>query len=150
MEQTTTTTTTQIQPVAPQGKGMATAGFVISLIALVFYFVIAIAVAAQALMGGGYALGIFWIVLSLVGTGLCVMGMMQLGKTGGKRGLAIAGMICGLIALILTTMLVMGIGKMQSAGTDMGDKWKEAIEQSGQQMQSEMNQATDTVQGEAH
>ena len=52
MEETNTT------PTAPQGKGMAVAGFVISLVALIFYFIIAVAVAAQAIMGGGFGLGV--------------------------------------------------------------------------------------------
>lgn len=95
-------TTTQ----KPQGKGMAVAGFVIALVALVFYVFVATAVTFAAALGGGYGLGIFWLVLSLAGTGLCVMGMMKLGKTGGKKGLAIAGMIIGIIAVVLTTMLV--------------------------------------------
>jgi len=149
MEQTTTTTTTTIQPGTPQGKGMAVAGFVISLVALVFYFVIAGIVALQALAGGGYGLGIFWLILSLLGTGLSVMGMMKLSKTGGKKGLAIAGMVIGLVAVVLTLLLVMGISKAQQAGNEFGDKFKDAMEQSTQQMQSEMNQAMDSLQGEA-
>lgn len=138
-------TTTQ----KPEGKGMAVAGFVISLVALVFYVFVATAVTFAAALGGGYGLGIFWLVLSLAGTGLCVMGMMKLGKTGGKKGLAIAGMIVGIIAVVLTTMLVMSIGKIQAAGGEMGDKFKEAMEQSAEQMKEEMNQAIDSVQQEA-
>jgi hypothetical protein len=138
-------TTTQ----KPEGKGMAVAGFVISLVGLVFYFVIAGIVALQALAGGGYGLGIFWLVLTLAGTGLSVMGMMKLGKTGGKKGLAIAGMIIGIVALILTALLVMGISKAQQAGGEFGDKFKEAMEQSAEQMKEDMNQAIDSVQQEA-
>lgn len=138
-------TTTQ----KPEGKGMAVAGFVIALVALVFYVFVATAVTFAAALGGGYGLGIFWLVLSLAGTGLCVMGMMKLGKTGGKRGLAIAGMIVGIVAVILTTMLVMGISKIQAAGGEMGDKFKEAMEQSAEQMKIEMNQAIDSIQEES-
>ncbi len=131
MEQTTTT-----QPTAPQGKGMAVAGFVLSLVGLIFYFVIAVAVAAQAILGGGYGLGIFWLILCLAGTVLCVMGMMKLGKTGGKKGLAIAGMIIGIIAVILTALLVMGIGKMQDAGGQYGDQFKEEMNKAMQESQA--------------
>lgn len=120
MEENNTTT-----PVAPQGKGMAVAGFVIALVGLVFYFLIAVAVGAQAMFGGGYGLGIFWLVLCLAGTLLSVMGMMKLGKTGGKKGLGIAGMIIGIIATIMTLLLVMGIGKVHEAA---GDKIGEAFE----------------------
>ncbi|MGZ4035400.1 MAG: hypothetical protein ACXVPU_01685 [Bacteroidia bacterium] len=128
MEQTTQT------PQTPQGKGMAVAGFVISLVGLVLYFIIAGIVALQALAGGGYGLGIFWLVLCLLGTGLSVMGMMKLGKTGGKKGLSIAGMIIGLVAVILTLLLVMGISKAQQAGSAFGDQLKDAMSTGMQQM----------------
>jgi hypothetical protein len=135
-------TTTQ----KPQGKGMAVAGFVIALVALVFYIFVATAVTFAAALGGGYGLGIFWLVLSLAGTALSILGVMKLGKTGGKKGLGIAGAVIGAVALILTTMLVMSIGKIQSAGGEMGDKFKEAMEQG---MKEGMNQAIDSVQQEA-
>jgi predicted anti-sigma-YlaC factor YlaD len=115
----------------PQGKGMAIAGFVLALVAFVFYWIIAGVVAVQAALGGGYGLGIFWLILSLAATGLSVMGMMKLGKTGGKKGLAITGMIIGLVALVLTALLVMGIGKIQDeaskAGSDFSNKMEEAL-----------------------
>lgn len=115
----------------PQGKGLAVAGFVIALVALVFYFIIAGVVTVQAALGGGYGLGIFWLILSLAGTAMCVMGMMKLGKTGGKKGLAIAGMIIGLVALILSALLVMGIGAIQEEakkqGSDFSNKLEEAM-----------------------
>lgn len=83
MEQTTQT---------PQGKGMAVAGFVISLVGLVLYIPVAGIVGIAALAGGGYGLGISWLVICLAGAALSIMGMMKLGKTGGKKGLGIAGM----------------------------------------------------------
>ncbi len=111
----------------PQGKGMGTAGFVISLIALVLYFVIAIVVAGQALFGGGYGLGIFWLVFSLLGAGLSVMGLLKLSKTGGKKGLAISGMVLGTVAVLLTVSLVLGIGKVQSAGNEFGEQLQSSM-----------------------
>ena len=98
------------------------------------YFIIAGIVALQALAGGGYGLGIFWLLLCLAGTGLSVMGMMKLGKTGGKKGLSIAGMIIGIVAVILTLLLVMGISKAQQAGDEFGAKFKDAMETGMQQM----------------
>lgn len=136
MEQTTQT---------PQGKGMAVAGFVIALVALVFYIFVAGAVTVQAALGGGYGLGIFWLVLSLAGTGLCVMGMMKLGKTGGKKGLAIAGMIVGIVAVILTTMLVMSIGKIQETSSQFGDQFKEEMNKAMEQAGAEMEHALDSA-----
>ena len=141
--------TTQTQK--PEGKGMAVAGFVISLVGLVFYFIIAGIVAVSALVGGGYGLGIFWLILCLAGTGLSVMGMMKLGKSGGKKGLAVAGMIIGIIAVIMTAMLVMGIGKMQAAGGAFGDELKKGIENLDtaklrQEMEAAMQNVTDSVE----
>ena len=136
----------------PQGKGMGVAGFVISLIALLLYIVIAGIVTVQAALGGGYGLGIFWLVLCLAGTGLSIMGMMKLGKTGGKKGLSIAGMILGLIATVLTLLLVMGISKVQQAGDEFGDKFKDAMEQGLNQsldsLNNEMNKSLDSLGNE--
>ena len=128
---------------------MAIAGFVLALVALVFYVIVAAAVTFSAALGGGYGLGIFWLVLSLGGTILSVIGMMKLGKTGGKKGLAMAGMIIGIIAVILTTMLVMSISKIQSQTGALGDQFKEAMEKGAEEMKTEMNQVIDSVQQEA-
>ncbi len=126
-------TTTQ-----PQGKKLAVAGFIISLIALIGYFIVAITVAVQAALGGGYGLGIFWLLFSLAGTALCVMGIMKLGKNGGKKGLAIAGIVLGLIATILTIMLISGISDIQKSGAELGGDLKESFEQG-------LNEMTDTA-----
>jgi len=119
----------QTTPTAPQGKGMAIAGFVISLVGLVFYFIIAGIVGLAAVLGGGYGLGIFWLILCLAGTLLSAMGMMKLGKTGGKKGLGIAGLVIGLVATIMTLMLVMGISKIhEQVGDKVNDAGKEFLE----------------------
>jgi hypothetical protein len=134
MEQTTQT---------PQGKGMGVAGFVISLVALVLYIFIAGVVALQAALGGGYGLGIFWLVLSLLGTLLSVMGMMKLGKTGGKKGLAITGMILGIVSTLLSAWLVIGIGAIQEKSAMIGNEFKDAFEQG-------MNQSLDSLQNQVN
>lgn len=120
MEQTT-------QLTKPEGKKMAIAGFVISLVTLIFYFIIAAIVATQAVLGGGYGLGIFWLLLSVGSVGLCVVGMMKLNKTGGKKGLAITGMIVGLVATVLTIMLVTRISDMQQAGADFKSSFEQGV-----------------------
>ena len=144
MENTNTDQKTQ-----PQGKGMGTAGFVISLIGLVFYLVIAFFVAAAAVLGGGYGLSIFWLIVCLSGTILSIMGMIKLGKTGGKRGLAITGMILGIVATIFSAMLVMGVDKMQHVGSDFGDKFHDAMNQAGKNMTDSlakgMHDAADSI-----
>lgn len=137
----------------PQGKGLGVAGFVISLVALVLYFIVSPIVLVQAALGGGWGLGIFWLILSLLGTALSVMGMMKLGKTGGKKGLSIAGMVIGIVAVILTALLVMGISNAQKAGEEFGNEFKNAMEQGINQsldsLNTEMNKALDSLDNAA-
>jgi hypothetical protein len=114
-------TTTQ----KPEGKGLGVAGFVISLVALVLWIVVSGIAVAAAMLGGGMGLSIFWLILSLLGTGLSVLGMMKLGKTGGKRGLAITGMVLGIVATILSVTTVMGVSKVHA---EVGDVGKELLE----------------------
>jgi hypothetical protein len=147
MEQNNTTTAP-----APQGKGMGVAGFVISLIALVFWFIIAGICAVSALVGGGMGLAMFWLVLSLLGAGLSVMGMMKLGKTGGKKGLAITGMILGIVAVILSIMTIMGVSETKAkVGDKFGDALKNGMEALSdtaklrETINNAVQQATDTL-----
>lgn len=107
--------------VKPQGKGMAVAGFVISLVAIVFAAIVFGSVAINVGLGGGMGFGYFWVVLCLLSVILCSMGMMKLGKTGGKRGLAIAGLVIGLVALIWSVMLLVGINAVSSELHNNGD-----------------------------
>ena len=140
MEQNTTQT--------PQGKGMGVAGFVISLIALVFWFIVAPICTIAAAVGGGMGLAMFWIILSLLGAGLSVMGMMKLGKTGGKKGLAITGMILGIVAVILSIMTIMGVSKIKAAGGDkLGDAFKEGMQALSDtaKLRETMNNAMESV-----
>lgn len=97
--------------VKPEGKGMGIAGFVISLVALLFSPIVFASVALSVGLGGGMSFGYFWVVVCLLSVILSVMGMIKLGKTGGKRGLAIAGMIIGIVALIWSVMLLMGVNE---------------------------------------
>lgn len=97
--------------VKPQGKGMGIAGFVISLVALIFSPIVFASVALSVGLGGGMGFGYFWIVVCLLSVALSVMGMMKLGKTGGKRGLAITGMIIGIVATIWSLLLLTGVNE---------------------------------------
>ena len=91
-----------------------------------------------AALGGGTGLSIFWLVLSLTGTILSVMGMMKLGKTGGKKGLATTGMILGIIAILTSAWLVFAVGKVHDKAGDLGDKFKNAMEK-------ELNKGMDSL-----
>lgn len=139
MEQTNNTSQ------APQGKGMGVAGFVISLVALVLFWIISPIAMLAALAGGGMGLAGFWLVISIVGTLLSVMGMMKLGKTGGKKGLATTGMILGIVAVILSVWLIMGVN---TAHKTVGDVGKEFLNQMEQGMKEGMEQAMDSLQSQ--
>ena len=98
----------------PQGKGLAITGFILATVGLVFNAF----VMAAAILSGNKGLAWFWVILCVAGAGLSAMGMMKLGKTGGKKGLAIAGLIIGLIAAIWSVMSAMAVGE---AADIMGD-----------------------------
>jgi hypothetical protein len=111
----------------PQGKGLGVAGFVLSLVGLIFTGMVFAFVAASMMTGGGKGLAYFWIVVCLASVVLSVMGMMKLGKTGGKKGLAIAGMIIGIIATVWSVILLMGLSIVESTAMDAlnGTEWDE-------------------------
>jgi len=75
------------------------------------------------------------------------MGMMKLGKTGGKRGLAIAGLIVGLVAVIMTVLLVMGIGKVQEKAAEAAPGLRDAFENAldTAKLNETMRQAMDSL-----
>jgi hypothetical protein len=120
----------------PQGKGLAVTGFVLSLVALLFgwivYGIITANAIASAALGqeAGMGLGYFWIVLTLASVVLSIMGMMKLGKTGGKKGMGIAGMIIGIVALIWTVMMHLGVGAAVDAANANQSTLQDAFEQS--------------------
>jgi hypothetical protein len=115
--------------VQPQGKGLAIGGFILSLVGLIFAGMIFVMTAASMATGGGKGLGYFWLVLCLASVILSVMGMMKLGKTGGKKGLAIAGMIIGIVASIWSIVLLMGLSAAESMVGDEFNELNEALEE---------------------
>ena len=101
---------------APQGKGLAIGGFVLSLVGLIFSsWVAALTVVnmAESLREtgeiGGKGLMYFWMVLCIASVVLSAMGMSKLGKTGGKKGLAIAGLVIGIVAVLYALLLLTGL-----------------------------------------
>lgn len=83
-----------------QGKGQATGGFILSLVGMVVPFNF-IAIAAGTMVVTYIALA-----LCIVSVILCAMAMGKLKKTGGKRGLAIAGLIVGLAATVWMALAI--------------------------------------------
>lgn len=91
----------------PEGKGLAVSGFVIALVGLVLN----VPVMAAALLSGSKGLGYFWVIFCALGLILSVLGMKKLGETGGKKGLAIAGLVIGIVAVVWSLMGAMAIGE---------------------------------------
>ena len=83
--------------VQPQGKQMGVAGFVLAIATLVLSSWIAAMAAASIIMGGSAWLMYVWLVLAIISVVLSAMGMSKLGKTGGKKGLAVAGLVIGIV-----------------------------------------------------
>lgn len=108
---------------APQGKGQALTGFILALVALVFSSIIAGVATAMIATGGSPWLMYVWDVLAIVSIVLSGMGMAKLGKTGGKKGLGIAGLIIGIVALVWCIVLTLGLSAIDSgvdaAGGDL-------------------------------
>jgi len=120
MEHTINTSTTNA------GKGLGVSGFVIALVALVLWIFVSGAAVLSAVAGGGMGLAIFWIILSSLGAGLSLMGLMKALKGGGKKGLAITGIVLGLLATILSVRTVFAVKEahsiMNGMGTELIDK----------------------------
>lgn len=131
------------------GKGLSVSGFVIALVALVLWVVIAGMASLAAIAGGGMGLAIFWLIFSLLGTGLSVMGVMAASKANGKKGLGIAGLVIGLVATILSVTTVLGVKKVHDT---VGDAGKELMENLGdtaklrESLQNMIEQAVDSTQ----
>lgn len=139
MEETNNTTPTNA------GKGMGVAGFVISLVALVIYFIVAPIAGLAAFAGGGMGLAIFWTILSAVGLVLSIMGFMKAKNGGGKKGLAIAGLVIGIIATIMSVRLVFAVKVIHDTAGDIG---KEFLNKMGEGMKEGLEQAMDSVKSE--
>lgn len=108
----------------PQGKSMGVAGFILSLVTLLFSSWIAVIATASMIAGGSPWLMYFWLALAIAGVVLSAMGMSKLGKTGGKKGLAIAGLVIGIISVIYCLMLSAGL----SAAASVTDNYMENVE----------------------
>ena len=98
----------------PQGKQMGVAGFVLALVTLI----LSTWIAGVAIVGGSVWLMYFWLVLAIASVVLSAMGMSKLGKTGGKKGLAIAGLVIGIVSVIYCLILSAGMAAAASAIND--------------------------------
>lgn len=97
--------TTNVNSSAPQGKGAAVSGFILSLIGIVVPFNV------LAVLAGSAFVAYFGLVLCLASVVLCAMAMGKLKRTGGKRGLAVAGLVIGLVASVWSLLAVVSINE---------------------------------------
>lgn len=127
-----------------QGKQAGIAGFVLALVTLIFSSWIAAIAAASIIQGGSGWVMYLWLVLALASVVLSAMGMSKLGKSGGKKGLAIAGLVIGIVSVIWSGILVAGLS-VASSGIDTlqnSEEWQEAMDQlENTDWEQEMNDA---------
>ncbi|HWY11132.1 MAG TPA: hypothetical protein VN026_07400 [Bacteroidia bacterium] len=129
------------------GKGLGVAGFVIALVALVLWIFISGAAVLSAVTGGGMGLAIFWIIVSVLGTALSVMGFMKAKSGNGKKGLAITGLILGLIATGLSVRTVFAVKEAHAIMAGMGDAGKEMMSKMEEGLKN-LNTTVDSLQKE--
>lgn len=94
----------------PQGKGLAVGGFILSLVGLLFTGLIGVIALGMVATGGSPWLAYFWVVLCIASVIMSAMGMTKLGKSGGKKGLGIAGLIIGIVATVWSIFMAIGLG----------------------------------------
>ena len=112
---------------AVQGKGLAITGFVLALAGLLLNNVMfGIAVVSIGLGGSGWIMYL-WLVVNIAGLILSIMGMSKLKKTGGKRGLAIAGMIVGIVGTVWAIIIVLGMAAAAKLSTDFESRIQNEI-----------------------
>lgn len=90
MDQTTPTPTPTPPPFVPMpnnGKGLGMAGLIVGIVALLFSFIPCV--------------GMYAVLPAVVAIILSAISMSQSSKIGSPKGMATAGLICGIIALII-------------------------------------------------
>ncbi|MBI3511918.1 MAG: hypothetical protein HY064_14760 [Bacteroidetes bacterium] len=120
------------------GKGLGMTGFILALLTLVGGFVVGgIAVVSAAATGGGMILGIVWAVLALIATILSFMGMSKSKAAGHKAGIAMAGLIIGIAAVLYAAYICYAVHLAQGLHGAFGsviDAADSAIHHAGDSM----------------
>lgn len=114
-----------------QGKQMGIAGFVLALVTLVLSSWIAAIAVASIVTGGSAWLMYLWLVLAIVSVVLSGMAMSKLGKSGGKKGLAVAGLVIGIVSVVWCAILTAGLSVAASASDTLSNsqEWQDAMDQ---------------------
>lgn len=102
-----------------EGKTMGIAGFVLALVTLIFSSWVAAASVAMMISGGSGWLMYLWLVLALASIVISVMGMSKSKRSGGKRGLAIAGMVIGIVSSVYCLILALGLSAAASMSSSL-------------------------------
>lgn len=110
------------------GKGLGVSGFVLGLVGLVVGLVIYFVCAAAALLGGGMGLAIFWTILSAAGLVLSFMGSSKAKAAGFQPGLAMGGIVLGILALLLSLFTIYTVYKVHNEVGTHVDDFKNAME----------------------
>lgn len=105
-----------------QGKQMGIAGFVLAVATLILSSWIAAIAVASIITGGSGWLMYVWLVLAIVSVVLSAMAMSKLGKSGGKKGLAVAGLVVGIVSTVWCGILVAGMSVAASTAGHMSDQ----------------------------
>lgn len=128
MEQNNTTT-----PAGNNGKGLGIAGMILGILAIILSFI--------------PCFGWWAIVLAVVGVILSAVSMTQAKKANAPKGMAIAGLICSILAIIIGSIWIFIIAK---AVSEVGSSFKDVMEKSGAmdsltKAMDQIKQMTDTL-----
>ena len=122
MDQTTPTTPPPAQP-SNAGKGLGIAGLVLGILAAIVSFI--------------PCLGTWAIVPGIIAIVLSAVSLSQANKAGASKGLAIAGLVCGIVGTAIAgwQWYVLSSGALQAAemlkDTSLLDSLNKAMENSG-------------------
>lgn len=135
------------------GKGLGTGGFVLSLVAIVGYFIVGgiATLAAIASPGGGTTTMIVWIVICALALLLSYMGFKKSSAVGAKKGLATAGIVISLVALVLSVWALIGLREvsnspeLQKAREEMKDAINKGMEDIKEDIKEEIEESKDST-----
>ena len=132
------------------GKGLIISGFVVSLVALVFWYIVNAGTLLAAAFGGGNGMSMFWLILSLLGLGLSAMGLMKANKgNGGKKGLGIAALVIGIVATLLSCLTMYWVMEVHKKVGDAGKELLNAFGEGIKEGIEKMDSATKTLDAPA-
>ncbi|HTL81948.1 MAG TPA: hypothetical protein VL651_09605 [Bacteroidia bacterium] len=104
------------------GKGLGLTGFILALVALIGGGIVwFVAVADAGFNGGGMGLAIGWAVYCVIATVLSFMGMNKSKAAGQKNGLALGGLIIGIIAVVTAVTTIWSVHTAQGMHNDAAD-----------------------------